>query len=132
MSLLQWKPEYSVGVADVDLEHKALIEMINDTYGRLEQHGDSADIEECLGELHASIAAHFALEETLMRASAYPEYQAHKEDHEGLLDQVRDFMDGYFEDPDTGRIILQQQLDQWFSVHFSSHDARLHRRLDGR
>ncbi len=65
-----------------------------------------------------------------MRANNYDEYEVHKEDHEELLDQVRDFMDRYAEDPQGGRLLLQQRLDRWFSVHFSSHDARLHNKLD--
>ncbi len=65
-----------------------------------------------------------------MRVSRYDEYEAHKEDHEELLDQVRNLMDCYIQDRETGRTVLQQRLDQWFSVHFSTHDARLHNKLD--
>jgi len=129
MALLKWKPEYSVGEAGVDLEHRELIELINRVYGLVEQQRDSEQVEHYLGEIHTSISAHFALEESLMRASGYDQYDAHKEDHEDLLDQVRDIMDWYTQDPVAGCHILQQRLEQWFSVHFSTHDARLHRKL---
>ena len=130
MALLKWKPEYTVGVAGVDLEHQQLIALINEVYKLLEQNTDSENVDQYLGEIYASISAHFALEESCMRASNYDEYKAHKDDHEELLNQIRDFMDCYLDDPLEGRTLLQQRLDRWFSVHFSSHDARLHRKLE--
>ena len=38
---------------------------------------------------------HFALEERIMRDSGYSEYEDHKDDHEELLDEIRDLMDGF-------------------------------------
>ena len=32
MSLIEWKEEFSVGVAEVDLEHRDLIDLINDLH----------------------------------------------------------------------------------------------------
>ena len=32
MSLIEWKDEFSVGVAEVDLEHRDLIDLINDLH----------------------------------------------------------------------------------------------------
>jgi hypothetical protein len=38
-------------------------------------------------------------------------------------------MDLFEEDPEAGRIILQQELSDWFSIHFATFDARLHDKL---
>ncbi len=62
MALLKWKREYSVGVAGVDLEHRELIALINEVHERLEQNRGSGEVTGCLGEIHALISAHFALE----------------------------------------------------------------------
>ncbi len=32
MALIEWKDEYSTGIADVDHEHQELIALINDLY----------------------------------------------------------------------------------------------------
>jgi hemerythrin len=82
-----------------------------------------------LGEIHAGIAAHFALEERLMRAAGYAEYAAHKDDHERLLEQILDLMDVYAADPEQGSRLLSEQLSDWFSRHFASFDARMHGKL---
>ena len=98
MSLLQWKDEYSVGIASVDDEHREMIELINDVYAKLGDASDTATIECCLEEIFNTISLHFALEERIMRESNYGEYEDHKEDHEELLDEIRDLMDGYAAD----------------------------------
>ena len=47
------------------------------------------EIESALGEIHANISAHFALEEQLMSEAGFEEYTEHKNDHEELLDQIK-------------------------------------------
>ncbi|MDZ4731027.1 MAG: hemerythrin family protein [Xanthomonadales bacterium] len=126
MNLVQWKSSFSLGIPSVDLEHREMIGLINEAYQRLEGREEPAAIEAMLGEIHAGIAAHFALEERLMRESGYGEYSAHKDDHERLLDQIMGLMDDYANDPQAGREQLQLGLSDWFSVHFASFDARLH------
>jgi hemerythrin len=129
MSLLQWKPEYSVGIESMDDEHREMIELINTTYEKLRADSDAGQIEECLGEILSTISMHFALEERMMKRASYSEYQAHKNDHENLLDQIRDLMDVFDQDPVAGGRRLEERLSAWFAGHFSSFDARLHGQL---
>ena len=130
MELLIWKSEYSVGVESVDYEHREMIDMINELHKELAGRKDPASIEQFLGDIHMTISAHFALEERVMRQSGYAEYEDHKEDHEELLDQIRELMDSYSSDPDPGLTLLQEKLSAWFATHFSTFDARLHGELD--
>ena len=130
MALLEWKPEYAVGVASVDYEHREMIALINELYEKMGEHPDADTIETGLGEIHAAIAAHFALEERHMRTAEFGEYELHKEDHEELLDQIRELMDQFVADPHAGRVRLQQRLSDWFAEHFRTFDARLHGQLD--
>ena len=129
MKLLNWKPAYALGIASVDHEHRELIDMINRVYAELAAESGSDAIESCLEDIYAGIASHFALEERHMREAAYGEYDAHKDEHEELLDQLLDMMDSFADDPQSGREILQQKLSDWFGKHFATFDARLHHSL---
>lgn len=129
MALLEWKPEYSVGNAAIDHEHEHMIQQINRLYEKLSEPVDAETVEAVLGEIHADISAHFALEERLMRESNYIEYEDHKDDHEDLLDQIHDLMDSFYQNPEAGQRLLKSQLSDWFGRHFSSFDARLHQQL---
>jgi len=130
MTLLNWKPEYSVGIKSVDFEHQAMIDLINAIYEAIEDKKNPESIEHFLGEVHATISAHFALEEQMMRRVNYGEFEAHKEDHEELLDEIRALMDEFFVLPERGLQLLQERLSDWFVEHFSTFDARLHGKLD--
>lgn len=126
MSLLQWKNEYSVGIESMDDEHREMITLINSTYDKLGSDADPDQIDDCLAEIFNTISMHFALEERIMRNAAYAEFEAHKNDHEELLDRLRDLMDDFYADPATGAKQLEQSLSDWFGGHFSTFDARLH------
>jgi len=126
MSLLQWKDEFKVGVAEVDHEHEQLIGLINELHKTIQASGDLEQILDSLGEIYAQISAHFALEERMMRKSHYPAYAEHKEDHETLLDDLRDIMDDVEDDGIFDETQLSIDLNRWFSDHFRTHDAKLH------
>lgn len=127
MSLLQWRDEFSLGIAEVDHEHRELIELINRLQQDLRAGTDTQKTVSSLGEIYAQIAAHFALEEKMMRTTNYPAYAEHKEDHETLLDDLRDIMDDVEDDGVLDETQLTDDLNRWFGDHFQTHDAKLHR-----
>jgi hemerythrin len=130
MALIEWRKEFETGVADVDHEHRELVDLINRLHESIASGSDRARITEFLGEVFARIAAHFALEESIMRKHAYDEYEAHKAEHEKLLDEIRDIMDAQQDNPSsTYEEGLSFTVRDWFVNHFKSKDARLHKQL---
>ena len=127
MSLIEWQDEFSVGVASVDLEHRELIDLINDLHDLVGDNASADEVVSMLGETFAQISAHFALEEKFMRDSRYPLYEEHKTDHETLLDELRDIMDLVDVDGQYDEQGLSQDMQRWFTEHFRTHDAKLHR-----
>ncbi|MGB3391581.1 MAG: bacteriohemerythrin [Pseudaminobacter sp.] len=129
MALIEWKSHYSVGVEAVDHEHRELIDLINELHESLVAGAAQPDVTAFLGEIFRGISAHFALEERFMREHRYDQFDQHKQAHEQLLEDIRDIMDGYEADPEGASRQLSQRLDDWFTLHFKTHDARLHHRL---
>ena len=82
-----------------------------------------------LGEIHARIAAHFALEAVIMREAHCDRFEARKEDHEHPLDEIRDIMDAYEDRAEFGAAAFGARLGAWCTGHFRSEDARLHKYL---
>jgi hemerythrin len=130
MSLIEWRSDFETGVPDVDQEHRELVDLINELHNELESDSDPDMVSAFLGEVFARISAHFALEESVMRKHKYDEYEAHKTDHEKLLDDIRDIMDdfdaGDFDNYDDA---LSATVRDWFVDHFKTKDARLHKML---
>jgi len=129
MSLIEWKTEFELGIPAVDTEHHELIDLINETYAEVQSGRSKHTILDFLGEIFAKISAHFALEESIMRKHRYDQYLDHKTDHEKLLDEIRDIMDDYEDGVTPSAEDLSQRLNTWFSGHFRSKDARLHKYL---
>jgi hemerythrin len=129
MTLLQWRDDFRIGIDEVDYEHRELIDLINLADASCSDDGSRERIEASLGEIFAVISAHFALEEKVMRSHRYDGLAEHKEDHERLLDDIRDIMDGVANDGVVDRTAFASRLTDWFAVHFRTHDARLHRSL---
>jgi hemerythrin-like metal-binding protein len=129
MSLIEWKDEFNTGIADIDHEHEELIGLINELYRRVSEGESKMTVLDFLGEIDAKISAHFALEERIMRDKHYDEYQDHKADHERLLEEIRDIMDDCEDNAQFDREAFAQRLSAWFTNHFKTQDARLHKHL---
>lgn len=130
MTLIAWRPEFETGIADVDHEHRELVDLINELHAALEAGASKDEVAKFLGEVFARISAHFALEETIMRKHRYDEYVEHKVDHEKLLDDIRDIMDAHAADAYFDyRDALASAVRDWFVEHFKTKDARLHKKL---
>jgi hemerythrin len=126
MTLIEWRKEFETGIPDVDHEHRELVDLINGLHEHIASGADPVRVTEFLGEVFARIAAHFALEESIMRKHTYDEYEAHKAEHERLLDEIRDIMDGATTEYANS---LSTVVRDWFVNHFKSKDARLHKEL---
>ncbi len=129
MPLIDWKEEFALGIPAVDHEHRELIALINEAHAERRRDGAPEAIAAFLGEIHARISAHFALEEKVMRERRYDRYTEHKRDHERLLDGIRDIMDAYEDGTLFEETEFARTLESWFVTHFATHDARLHRHL---
>jgi hemerythrin len=129
MGLLHWERRYSVGIEAVDHEHRELVDLINRLYEEARARGSKVAVLGFFGDLFKAISAHFALEERIMRERRYDQLTQHKNDHERLLDEIRDIMEDYETTDVFDDQLLAQRLDSWFSRHFETHDARLHHAL---
>ncbi|MCP3901259.1 MAG: hemerythrin family protein [Desulfobacteraceae bacterium] len=87
--LIQWTEQMSVGVIEIDEQHKQLIVYINKLYDSLKiKKNQSRILQNILNSLIQYTIVHFAVEESLMRIFDYSEYEAHKKQHMDLKKQV--------------------------------------------
>jgi len=129
VTLLQWQENFAIGIAEVDHEHRRLIDLINSLHAALGDDRARDRVEMFLGEILADVTAHFALEERVMRERHYAAAAEHKADHERLLDQLRDMMDAQADGVVLDDARFGADLAEWFAGHFRTHDARFHRSL---
>jgi len=127
MALIEWNDKFLTGVSDIDVEHQELIILINSFYSALEDKADKKQLVKVLNDTYGEIYSHFVHEENLMEKYGYDQYQEHHEDHVNLLDDIRDITDEVESTDNFDEQKLKKKLNDWFCVHFGTHDARLHK-----
>jgi hemerythrin len=117
-----WTDELSVGIEEIDEQHKVLVGLLNDLNRAIhEHHGNEA----CLAILDRLVdytRIHFAVEESLMRIFEYPDYENHKAEHEELVEEVLGLRREIVEDHRKISFKLLHFLKMWLTQHIMSSD----------
>jgi len=113
MAYLDWNPAFDTGVPGIDYEHRRLVAMLNEINESILNELEPDRIADTLGAFHALAAAHFALEEKIMRDEKYAGLQDRQRVHYQLLDEVRDIMDAYEDGSFRAGQSLPETLKQW-------------------
>ncbi|MDR3527706.1 MAG: bacteriohemerythrin [Rhizomicrobium sp.] len=91
MAFLDWKTDYSVGVAIFDDEHKKLIAIINSLHDSILAEVDAATLCKISDAMVEYTIMHFRHEEMYFDDWAYPDAAEHILAHGALRQQVFDF-----------------------------------------
>ncbi|MBF0162142.1 MAG: hemerythrin family protein [Magnetococcales bacterium] len=125
-SIILWKPGLSIGVTDLDNDHKMLIKMINRLFGAVLSLDPARVVRAVLDELLAYVQVHFDREETHMRCHNYPDYVTHQKAHQHLLERVERFRRNYEEGLTMNlREEIEVTLRDWLVMHIQEQDKRL-------
>ena len=127
MELIKWSDKFATGIPGIDSEHQGLIETINSLYVKQQSDADKDELINILNNIYGSIHAHFMLEEKLMVKNSYDKYEEHRDDHARLLDDIRDITTELEQTSNLDEQQLKSKLNDWFLVHFKTHDSKLHK-----
>lgn len=124
MALIQWKDEYSVGVNELDNQHKQLIAILNDLYDAMQQQRGNQVIGTIIAKLVNYTKTHFTTEERYMTQYAYPDLNSQKREHAAFTDKVLKFKEEF----DSGRTSLSVSVTSfvkdWLVTHISGSDRK--------
>jgi hemerythrin-like metal-binding protein len=125
MPYFSWSPAYSIGLKEIDLQHKSLVQAVNALHEALHTQGGARDLGWMLDFLAHYTVEHFQAEETLMDSTGYPRTEAHTRIHKELLGQVGEFLGRYQHGTEDISEGLLDFLKQWLMVHIGEEDRRL-------
>lgn len=115
--LVEWSEELSVGIQEIDEQHKMLVDLLNQLHEAIHKRHGSEATRKILDELADYTRIHFAVEESLMRVLEYPDYEAHKREHEDLIQQMVDLKQKL----DTGTHSISFELLHFLKVWLTKH-----------
>ena len=123
---LRWDNSFVIGIDELDYEHKALIDDINLLHEELARHDKKSEIERCLGDIHARMQAHFALEEHVMKERGYEFIDEHKREHEALLNSYTEDMAQFLNDTGVSASTpIEDSLKHWIVDHILTSDKKM-------
>lgn len=121
---MSWSDDLSVGLQEIDEQHKILITLINRLFTEaIMQKADQSVVSKILNELVQYTIVHFSVEESLFRIFDYPEIEAHQKQHEQLKQKVLDFQRA-FESGTPINAELMSFLRKWLKDHIMITDKR--------
>ncbi len=132
MSLMTWKDIFSVGVKEIDDQHKKLIQLINTLNDAVLTGEDRAVLGDTLRGLIRYTETHFVFEEQLMEKHDYMLKIEHRREHSELVKIAVDFRTRYEqgEFPLTDEVMVF--LRDWLSRHIMNSDKILGRYLNSK
>ncbi len=100
MKTLEWSNDLSVGVEEIDDDHKNMIKYYNDLFAACMVSMGPAVVLETLGKLIEYTKCHFQREEGLMVKEGYPGLDKQRHEHEELIRIVEEVQKKAKSDPD--------------------------------
>ena len=121
MEPIQWKEEYSVGVPELDEQHKGLVMLIN----RLTEAGHRPErIKSALAALDRYTKEHFRAEEALMSSRHYEDLDEHRKQHQAFEEwlQAVKMVYNFSSSPDFFADTVSTFLRNWLVNHILKTD----------
>ncbi len=128
MHQIEWKDEYSVGIKELDEQHKELFRLIN----RLYQESESAGmITYAFDSLERYVNIHFRTEEKLLEKAAYADLKAHKIEHKQFEDWLKSVKITFAAGASPQRMagVINEYLQDWWTHHILESDMNYSEKL---
>lgn len=124
MDFINWNNTYSIGVRNIDNQHKKLVDIINQLNKSMESGAKKESLAQIIFELVSFINTHFKFEEELMAKYNYNDYDSHRYEHEKLVDEIKRFYDDF----KSGLPVLNSEimnfLRSWLMDHIFVNDKK--------
>lgn len=124
---IEWRESLSIGVDEIDNQHKQLLSHFNQLLKACESGKGRGELKKLLDFLDKYSIKHFKDEESIQRLRKYPGYAAHKLEHESFIARLNDLK----QEISTEGIALHHVMEtnnlllKWLTHHISTVDAQL-------
>ena len=124
---MQWTPDLSVGIQEIDDQHKELFGQLNGLSEAMMKGMGKGEIGKLLDFLGAYVVTHFGAEERQMARQNYPSLASHRAKHQELIADFTKFRTEF----DTAGAKLSLVLDlnsklvAWLKTHICGTDKQL-------
>lgn len=125
MASVAWRPEYSTGIAAMDVQHHKLFGLLNLLHDAMESgtEVEAGQLTFILNQLMNYTLVHFRDEEELMRQHAFPGLEAHIQVHRRLVARLQTQIQAHEAERLDARA-LSSFLGEWIVGHVVAEDKQ--------
>lgn len=131
MAFIEWRETFSVGMLDIDQQHKRLVDIINRLHDAMRTGAAQPQLARVADDLLEYTKQHFAYEEKMIAAAGYPHVAEHAKKHRAMTAQVEAFRDNIRAATATVPLKLMEFLKNWLTQHILATDMDYSRVLSG-
>lgn len=110
-----------LGVPEMDGQHSVQVRLLRALKDTLKRSEGKRAVE-LIDELDDYTNTHFLLEETLMIQRAYPDRQAHREEHGYLIEKLRSLRSAVASAGEARQLSEADAIEEWLFCHIRTFD----------
>jgi hemerythrin-like metal-binding protein len=122
MNKIEWSENFSVGVAEIDNQHRQLIGLINDLVEAKNQNKSMDELSTMISKMADYLDYHFGTEEKYMLRFQYAGLESHRNEHRTFIRKVFEFRKQYSLDSQSLTQDLLAFLMGWLRHHILETD----------
>jgi hemerythrin len=132
MAYMDWKDEFSVGIAEMDSQHKRWIEIINELHDAMRSGQTEKVLSSVFKKMTDYIVVHFKAEETLLDKNKFPGLDKHRKIHEKYALEIHGFVDQFAKGKILMSIEVMDSLKNWLINHIKVNDKEYGKFITGK
>jgi len=132
--MIVWTSDLSVGVVEIDDQHKELFARINRLFGAIDANVAEAELRKLFLFLESYVVEHFGNEERYMDDFAmhiYPDTEHHKSEHKAFIRDLNEYKNDLAAADPSAQFIeeFKKWMRNWWMIHIQSIDKGLGKSL---
>ena len=120
MAFLKWNESFSVGVKDIDFQHKKLFELINKLHDSINHGHRRREVETIINALASYFDYHFTEEESFLKQISYPDMANYYNSNAELNDKLQSLKAQFSKSRTGSPLVFLNFMKSWLTDHIES------------
>lgn len=124
---IEWQDNLSIGVLEIDIQHKLLFDKFNTFLNAYQSDGNTEGTLRMFWFLEAYAVTHFKEEEKLMQQVAFPAFPAHRQKHQAFIENVNQLKERLRVEGLSQALVASMTnfITSWLVQHISTEDRAI-------
>jgi len=124
MELIKWTDKYTLGIQEIDNQHKGLVVIINELFTYMSEGKAKEKMEDVFDHLTEYTKKHFSAEELMLYRYAYKDIEEHKVEHKKFIEKLEAFKKDFNNSKITISLEVLNFLKDWLLNHILISDKK--------